>query len=214
MLIFRILDRPVRDRLLYDAVYALNGLIRLARCLISWVNGVRLSKPRGKAIYSGNLIVAISLFGFTLSGLTVSPAHGQGLVDEAEALSGLPGLYVLGGNVDEIMSEYAIRKDELLKTVSAELQDGGVPILDEMNWLMVDSAPVVHIDLRSEDGVYRVLLEVLYLVHPVSDPDATTYAVIWSQDRLGALSDSVKDEIMDASRNLAAALAIDYRSNL
>ena len=177
-----------------------NGAIRAVSSCSVRLNGLATSRK-------------MLLMCFTIVLTQVTPSvSAQGLLNEAEALSGLPGLYILGGDVNDVLISYEITKDDLISGVTEVLTAASVPVLDEMNWLTTESAPVVHIDLRSENGVFRAALEVLYLVHPVSNPDETTYAVVWSKDVLGQLSGDVRAATAEAYRTLARTLADDFMS--
>lgn len=208
VLAFRFLIEPVRKIDVRDSTAFANGLFGL-------VNGSEraLSRKRERFSWIRMFMVTVTV-GFWALFMSSTIVTAQGLVDEAAALSGLPGLYVLGGDIDDSLSGNGLEKGDLLDGVTAILNEYVVPVLSEMDWLRAESAPVVHIDLRAEGGVYRIQLEVLYLVHPVSSPDETMYAVIWSRDHLGQISSDVAAEIVKASLDLAIELAIDFNSNM
>ncbi len=208
VLAFRFLIEPVRKINVRDSRVWANGSFGLLNCMTRAVNHTRESVTWPKSFVAIGRVGMLALF------ITSTNVTAQGLVDEAAALSGLPGLYVLGGDIDDSLSGIGLEKGDLLDGVTAILYEYAVPVLSEMDWLQAESAPVVHIDLRAEAGVYRIQLEVLYLVHPVSSPGETTYAVIWSRDHLGQISSNVAADIVNASLDLAIELATDFNSNM
>lgn len=137
----------------------------------------------------------------------------QGLVDEAGALRGLDGLYVIGGDVSPVLASSGFDKEQTIKRVSARLREGGVRVLDEVSWLMAEAAPVLFIEIQDEDNIYSVRLEVLLLVHPLSDPSQTSYAVIWGEGRAGRVTDNVNEDLSRDIDVLASILIRDYVAN-
>ncbi len=158
----------------------------------------------------------LALF-FTILLLRAPATPAQVLSDEVGALRGLAGVYIMGGDADDIMAGRGIVKEDVLNVVTMRLHDGGVPVLDETGWLMEESAPVLYIDLtwNAQDDllVYSVRLEVLYLVNPLSETEMTAYAVIWGEGRLGILGDSASDRILDDLQHLADKLSNDYAAS-
>ena len=140
-------------------------------------------------------------------------ANGQGLLDEAGALKGLSGLYIMGGDVGDELIASGLEKEAVLAQVSSRLKSDGIQILDEMEWLMLESAPVLFIDIRADNEVYIVRMEILHLVHPLSTPSSTSYAVIWGESRAGLMEDEVEETIFRDLELLSAILANDFNTN-
>jgi len=142
-----------------------------------------------------------------------SQVNAQSLLDEAGALEGLGGLYIMGGDVGDELIAGGLDKAQVLARVSSRLSTGGIRVLEEMEWLMVDSAPVLFIDIQTEKKIYVVRLEILYLVHPVSDPSSTSYAVIWGEGKAGPIEEDSADAVLRDLDLLTTILTDDFRAN-
>lgn len=175
----------------------MNSKIRTRKCIFR-VPG-RLFRARALAVFW-------MVIGFT-------QVNGQSLIDEAGALKELGGLYIMGGDVEEELLSHGLDKEQVFARVTSRISMGGMRVLNEMEWLMIESAPVLFIDIRSENSVYVVRLEILYLVHPVSNPSATSYAVIWSDYRAGRIEEDSAEAVLRDLDLLAAILANDYNTN-
>lgn len=144
-------------------------------------------------------------------------ASGQGLSDQIDSLNGLDGVYIMGGDPDEFLAERGVLKGDILNLVSKELRTGGLRVLDETDWLMLEDAPVLYIDLSSRKEndllVYSVRLEVLYLVNPVSRSEMTTNAVVWGNGRFGTADEEISRQIMNELSRLVVQLINDYASS-
>lgn len=130
--------------------------------------------------------------------LSPSDATGQPLLDEEAALAGIRGVYVMGGEVSGLETHSSLLREDVLGRVEARLDASGVPVFDEREWLKEDSAPVLHMDIKAQGDIFMVTLDVLVLVHPVSTPDETAYAVIWSRARAGMVGPDVSASINEA----------------
>jgi len=142
-----------------------------------------------------------------------SQASGQSLLDEAGALKGLGGLYIMGGDVGGELITSGLDKEQVLARVSSRLSTGGIRVLEEMEWLMVESAPVLFVDIQTDEEIYVVRLEILYLVHPVSDPSSTSYAVIWGDGRAGLIDEDSAEAVLKDLDMLTSVLTDDFRAN-
>lgn len=76
------------------------------------------------------------------------------IADEAGALKGLDGLYIMGGDVGATLSGAGLDKEQVLSHVTAALGFGGLRVLGEMDWLMPESAPVLFVDIQEDNGIY------------------------------------------------------------
>ena len=139
--------------------------------------------------------------------------NGQGLLDEAGALKGLGGVYIMGGDVEGELIHRGLEKEQVLARVTSRINTEGIRVLDEMDWLLLESAPVLFVDIKAENGVYVVRLEILHLVHPVSDPSSTSYAVIWGDGRAGPIDDDSVEAVLRDLDLLATLLADDFNAN-
>ena len=147
--------------------------------------------------------------------LLVAPVRGQGFVDEKDALNGLEGVYVMGGDLDDLLAAAGLRKDDILSTVISQLTIGGVRVLDETDWLMLDDAPVLHVEVVSkvEDtdrAIYGVRIEVLYLMNPVSNRSFTTYAVAWGEGEFGTVNADSSSSILRDLRRIVDRFVADF----
>ncbi len=144
-----------------------------------------------------------------------SPVFAQGLVDEKDALKGLEGAYIMGGDVDDVLAVSGLRKEDVLSVVTSRLTGTRFRVLNETEWLMLDDSPVLHIDLSSaisDEGhiLYSIRLEILFLVNPVSRRDFTTYAVAWGEGKYGVLGSNGSPAILHAIELLLDRLISDY----
>jgi len=146
-----------------------------------------------------------------------TPVHGQGLADEKDALEGLDGAYIMGGDIDDVLAETGLQKEDVLSLVAARLSNSGFRVLDETEWLMRDDSPVLHIDLSSkisEEGfaLYAVRLEILFLVNPVSRRNFTTFAVAWGEGKFGTLGSRGAPVVLQEIELLLDRLVSDHNA--
>jgi len=161
-------------------------------------------------------ILAAALFAVTA---TKSDVRAQDIISKEEVLSVLDGVYVIGGDVDELLATGGLTKEQILTAATMDLSKGGVPVLDEASWLAMESAPVFHVDLQArqtsiQSPLYSVRVEVLYLVNPLSDPTITSYAMVWGEGRVGIYDASGAKSVMNDLHELIDHFLIDYRDAL
>ena len=162
-------------------------------------------------------IISRTIYLVACACLISSTAMGQGFIDERDALEGLYGVYVMGGDLDDNLTASGLQKQDVIASVTSRLINGGIRVLEETEWLMLDDAPVLHINLQSsvddeEHTLYSVELEVFYLVNPISRPDFSAYAVAWGQGKFGVLGDDGAQKIMDDLGHLVDRLTSDYNA--
>ena len=141
----------------------------------------------------------------------------QGFVDEMDALRGLEGVYVMGGDLDDELTFTGLQKEDVLSAVTMGLRNGGIPVLDETDWLLLEDSPVLHIDIVSSidletSTLYSIRLEVFFLMNKLSDPGFTTYAVAWGAGKVGVIDSSAADAILQDLGVLVERLVADYHA--
>lgn len=179
------------------------------------MNGLKRKKRPNLSTYLFAKLMKV--FAVILIALVGSPVFAQGLVDEKDALEGLEGAYIMGGDVDDVLAVSGLQKEDVLSIVTSRLTNTGFRVFDETEWLMLDDSPVLHIDLTSamsdeEHTLYSVRLEILYLVNPISRRNFKTYAVVWSEGKFGVLGSSGSLAILHAIELLVDRLVSDYNA--
>ena len=143
--------------------------------------------------------------------------YAQGFVDQMDALKGLEGVYIMGGDLDDELSFTGLLKDDVLSAVTVSLRNGGMPVLDETDWLLLEDSPVLHIDIVSSidheaTTLYSIRLEVFFLMNKLSDPGFTTFAVAWGEGKVGIIDSSAAEAILQDLGVLVERLVADYHA--
>lgn len=135
-----------------------------------------------------------------------------------ESLQGIPGFYLLGADLNPALDlgDAPLSKRIVLGDVERALREAQINVMSEMEWMTSESSPVLHIDLTLERNAFGwftfgLRLEVLQLVVPTSNPDATSYAVVWSTSDIGVMPPEdvarVRTHVRDLAEELVAAYA-------
>ncbi len=155
---------------------------------------------------------------FTAMGvLSPSSVLAQGFVEQMDALKGLEGVYIMGGDLDDELTFTGLQKGDVLSAVTIGLRMAGMPVLDESEWLLLEDSPVLHISIVSSvdheaSSLYMIRLEVFFLMNKLSDPDFTSYAVAWGEGKVGVIDSAAADVILRDLDALVKRLASDFHA--
>ncbi|GMQ81880.1 MAG: hypothetical protein BMS9Abin05_1317 [Rhodothermia bacterium] len=168
-------------------------------------NPVRISTAR--------ILMTLAVIGF----LSQGSLFAQGFVDQMDALKGLEGVYIMGGDLDDELSLTGLQKEDVLAAVTKNLRNRGMPVLDETDWLLLEDSPVLHVDIVSSidhesSTLYSIRLEVFFSMNKLSDPAFTTYAVAWGEGKVGVIDSSAADAILQDLGVLVERLVADYHA--
>lgn len=135
--------------------------------------------------------------------------------DQKDALKGLKGVYVLGGDVDPGLK--GIAKKTLLSDIETALHTASIPVLDEERWLFAEGSPALYLDITISESVagqcgYSIRLELQELVSPLSNPAVTTYGVIWSKNQTGIMNESEIGYTRQIVEQLTDQFITDYHA--
>jgi len=149
--------------------------------------------------------------------LSPSSVLAQGFVEQMDALKGLEGVYIMGGDLDDELTFTGLQKEDVLSAVTMGLRMAGMPVLDESEWLLLEDSPVLHISIVSSvdheaSSLYMIRLEVFFLMNKLSDPDFTSYAVAWGEGKVGVIDSAAADLILRDLDALVKRLASDFHA--
>lgn len=142
----------------------------------------------------------------------LSPLNAQ---DESEMLRGLPGVYVVVGDIDPEIARGGLTKAAVKTRVDLRLRTHGIPVLTEDEWNETDTFPHLAIGLAAfyhEDALVIYTLDVNMYEYVTLDrnTDIGGYVATWETGEVGVELPSDLMDILDSIDGLVDQFANDY----
>ena len=123
----------------------------------------------------------------------VSSAFGMDADITRRTLARLPGFYITIEELQQNIRQYAIAsgvtREQLLKDVELRLQQAGIGIFSQEQWLKAPGRPVIYMNINTHvenaNVAYNICVEARQIVFTDSSPVVKTLAGTWGINMTG-----------------------------
>jgi hypothetical protein len=138
------------------------------------------------------------------------PVHAAGDPFERASLFGITNLQVVVEDLNPLLVDDGVDREQIKETVSQQLEQAGI-IIDEQ----AENAFYIHLDaVKNDVGFYSysVSFQLLQMVLLFRDPGIVTWGTTWSSNSIGSVEPDQVDELeLEVSRGVRLFL-VDYRA--